>query len=88
MAWMPGAWEVIVLLAVVLIFFGSSRLPKLARSLGSSMTEFKKGLRGEAPKDDETPKLEGDGDEAEDASSSSSAEKEDASSSSTAEKAE
>ena len=74
---MPGAWEVIVLLAVILVFFGSSRLPKLARSLGSSMTEFKKGLRGDAPKDDEKPKLEGDGDDAEDASSASSAEKAD-----------
>jgi len=73
---MPGAWEVIVLLAVVLVFFGSSRLPKLARSLGSSMTEFKKGLRGDAPKDDEKPKLEGDGDD-DDASSASSSEKAD-----------
>jgi sec-independent protein translocase protein TatA len=73
---MPGAWEVIVLLAVVLVFFGSSRLPKLARSLGSSMTEFKKGLRGDAPKDDEKPKLEGDG-EGDDASSASSSEKAD-----------
>ena len=68
---MPGAWEIIVLLAVILVFFGSSRLPKLARSLGSSMTEFKKGLRGDASTDDEKPKLEGDGGEAEDASSSS-----------------
>jgi sec-independent protein translocase protein TatA len=61
MAWTFGAWEVILVLAVFLLLFGSTKLPKLARSLGSSMTEFKKGLRGEAP-DEENPKLEGDGD--------------------------
>jgi sec-independent protein translocase protein TatA len=75
MAWTLGAWEIILVLAVLLLLFGAPRLPKLARSLGSSMTEFKKGLRGDAPPDDEKPKLEGDGDEAEDASSSSTAEK-------------
>lgn len=66
MAWVPGAWEVILLFAVFLLLFGSSKLPKLARSLGESMTEFKKGLRGEAPPSEEQPKIEG---EVEDASS-------------------
>ncbi len=47
LAWTFGGWEVILLLAVFLLLFGSTKLPKLARSLGSSMTEFKKGLRGE-----------------------------------------
>lgn len=42
-----GVTEVLVILVVVLLLFGSTRLPKLARSLGSSLTEFKKGLRGE-----------------------------------------
>lgn len=63
MAWTFGAWEVILVLAVFLLLFGSNKLPKLARSLGSSMTEFKKGLRGEP--DDEQPKLKGEGDESE-----------------------
>lgn len=61
-AGLPGGWEIIVILAVILLLFGSSKLPKLARALGSSMTEFKKGLRGDSPPDDEQPKLEGDGD--------------------------
>ena len=42
-----GATEIIVILAICLLLFGANKLPKLARSLGSSMTEFKKGLRGE-----------------------------------------
>ena len=57
-------------LGVFLLLFGSTKLPKLARSLGSSMTEFKKGLRGDAPPDEEKPKIEGEGGEDEDASSS------------------
>jgi sec-independent protein translocase protein TatA len=59
MAWTFGAWEVILILAAFLLLFGSSKLPKLARSLGSSMTEFKKGLRGETPEEEEKEKLEG-----------------------------
>ena len=44
LAWIPGFWELLVLLAVVLLLFGS-RLPSLARSLGQSIVEFKKGVK-------------------------------------------
>jgi TatA/E family protein of Tat protein translocase len=37
-----------ILLAVVLVLFGSSRLPQLARSLGSAKNEFERGLRDDA----------------------------------------
>ena len=36
--------EWIVVLAVVLLLFGSSQLPKLARSLGQAQKEFKQGM--------------------------------------------
>ena len=37
--------ELIIVLGVILLLFGSTKLPKLARSLGSSVTEFKKGVK-------------------------------------------
>ncbi len=39
-----GPLELIVLLLVVLLLFGSTRLPKLARSMGEASREFKKGI--------------------------------------------
>jgi TatA/E family protein of Tat protein translocase len=41
-----GPQEMLILLVIVLVLFGSSRLPGLMRSLGRSVTEFKKGLSG------------------------------------------
>jgi sec-independent protein translocase protein TatA len=40
----PGGWEWIIILLVVLIFFGN-RIPGMARSLGSGISEFKTGLK-------------------------------------------
>jgi sec-independent protein translocase protein TatA len=39
-----GAPELLIVLAVVLLLFGSTKLPKLARSLGEAQKEFKKGI--------------------------------------------
>lgn len=44
LAAIPGGWEWLIILAVVLILFGN-RIPGLARSLGSGISEFKSGLR-------------------------------------------
>ena len=49
----PSFWQLMVILVVVLLLFGANRLPKMARNLGSSLTEFKKGLRGEREDDDD-----------------------------------
>jgi sec-independent protein translocase protein TatA len=49
-----GYQELLVILVIVLVLFGANRLPELARSLGSSVKEFKKGVN-EATKSDETP---------------------------------
>ena len=46
-----GYQELLLILVIVLILFGAQRLPDLARSLGSSVKEFKKGIN-EVTKDD------------------------------------
>ena len=38
-------WELLLVLAIAALLFGSSQLPKFARSLGSAKTEFEKGLK-------------------------------------------
>jgi sec-independent protein translocase protein TatA len=40
-----GAPELLIVLLVVLLLFGGSRLPKLARSLGQASKEFKDGVK-------------------------------------------
>ena len=39
-----GYQELLIILVIVLVLFGANRLPELARSLGSSVKEFKKGI--------------------------------------------
>ncbi len=39
-----GGLELVILLAVILLFFGAKRIPDLARSLGKGTREFQKGL--------------------------------------------
>jgi sec-independent protein translocase protein TatA len=48
-----GVPELLIILAVVLLLFGSTRLPKLAKSLGQASREFKKGVDGESTGDDD-----------------------------------
>jgi sec-independent protein translocase protein TatA len=38
-----GAPEIILIIFVILLLFGSKKLPDLARSLGKSLNEFKRG---------------------------------------------
>jgi sec-independent protein translocase protein TatA len=48
-----GAPELLILLLIVVLLFGASRLPKLARSLGQASKEFKDGV-SEGAKDTAT----------------------------------
>jgi sec-independent protein translocase protein TatA len=65
-------WGIIIILAVVVLVFGGSQLPKLARSLGSAQSEFKKGLAegrkgessdaaGSTPAEEKSATKDGDG---------------------------
>ncbi|MCG9128222.1 twin-arginine translocase TatA/TatE family subunit [Candidatus Poribacteria bacterium] len=50
-----GPWELAAVLLIVLVLFGSKKLPELARGLGKSITNFKSGLNeGQAEEDDAT----------------------------------
>ncbi|MEG0917090.1 MAG: twin-arginine translocase TatA/TatE family subunit [Myroides sp.] len=45
---MPSAWQIILIIAVILLMFGGKKIPELMRGLGSGIKEFK-----DATKDDE-----------------------------------
>jgi sec-independent protein translocase protein TatA len=45
-------WELLLVLAVAALLFGSSRIPKLAKSMGQASKEFRKGLEQGADDDD------------------------------------
>lgn len=40
-----GFWDWVIIFGVVLVLFGGKRLPELAKSLGKSLSSFKKGIR-------------------------------------------
>jgi sec-independent protein translocase protein TatA len=40
-----GAWQIVLIVAVILIFFGAKKIPELAKGLGSGIKEFKKAAR-------------------------------------------
>jgi len=52
--WSP--WQFLIVLGILLLLFGN-RVPELMRSLGRSVTEFKKGIE-EAQQDEEPKKLD------------------------------
>jgi sec-independent protein translocase protein TatA len=53
-----GVGEILIILAVVLLLFGAKRLPEIARSLGRSSNEFKKGLKESGVGSDEDAETE------------------------------
>jgi sec-independent protein translocase protein TatA len=61
---MPGHWELIVLAVVVLLLFGSSRVPQIARQLGMGLREVKDTMRDVDMRDDMRRALEAPEDEA------------------------
>jgi sec-independent protein translocase protein TatA len=45
--------EWLVVLAIIVLLFGAKKLPELARSLGKSSSEFKRGMKDGAAETDE-----------------------------------
>lgn len=56
-----GAPEALIVLVVILVLFGGSQIPKMARNLGQAQKEFKKGLsEGQKSGDGAEPKANSD----------------------------
>lgn len=52
-----GAQELLIIFGILLLLFGSAKLPKLAKGLGQSINEFKRGVRDiEGDVSDERPR--------------------------------
>lgn len=64
LAWTLGMPEIIIILVIVLLLFGSTKIPQLMRGMGQGIGEFKKGMKDgdqdaskpEAPKVETTEK--------------------------------
>ena len=50
-----GHWEILAIIAVVLLLFGPSKLPALGRSIGEGVRNLKKGLSADKEKDKADP---------------------------------
>lgn len=44
-----GTTELLIVLGILVLLFGASRIPEVARSLGSGIRDFRKGLKEEEP---------------------------------------
>jgi sec-independent protein translocase protein TatA len=44
---MPGPWEIILIVLVLLLIFGGRKIPELMKGLGQGMKEFKKATKDE-----------------------------------------
>ena len=51
-----GQTELLIVLALAMLLFGGARIPGIARSLGKSITEFKKGVKGIEDETEDEPK--------------------------------
>lgn len=50
----PGGWELIVVVLVVILLFGAKKLPELARGTGQALRIFKDETKGLTSDDDNT----------------------------------
>lgn len=53
-----GPQEILLIFLIIVLLFGASKLPELARSLGKAKGEFKKGMEEEEEKPKTEPKAE------------------------------
>ncbi|HID66061.1 MAG TPA: twin-arginine translocase TatA/TatE family subunit [Aquificaceae bacterium] len=52
----PLPWQLLIILLIILLLFGASKLPEIGRGLGEGIRNFKKALSGEEEKGKEIKK--------------------------------
>lgn len=57
----PGGAEWLIILLIFVLLFGAKKLPELSRSVGQSITSFKKGVQEAHDEPQESPTAEADG---------------------------
>jgi sec-independent protein translocase protein TatA len=45
--YIPGHWELIIVVIAILVLFGGRKIPEMMRGMGTGIKEFKKGIRDE-----------------------------------------
>ncbi|PIQ85963.1 MAG: twin-arginine translocase TatA/TatE family subunit [Candidatus Omnitrophica bacterium CG11_big_fil_rev_8_21_14_0_20_45_26] len=53
---MPGPFEILVILLVILLLFGGKKLPEFGKALGQGIREFKKAIQSAGGDDEEKKK--------------------------------
>jgi sec-independent protein translocase protein TatA len=51
-----GPWQVILIIAVILLLFGGKKIPEMMKGIGKGAREFKRGLSGEYDEEEEAKK--------------------------------
>jgi sec-independent protein translocase protein TatA len=49
----PGPWQIILIVLLVLLFFGGKKIPELMKGLGQGIKEFKKATKDEKKSEEE-----------------------------------
>ena len=53
-----GIWEILLILVIVILIFGTSRIPELGRGLGEGIRNFKRSINGQEEEDNDKKKQE------------------------------
>ena len=54
----PGPWQIVLIILVVLLLFGGRKIPELMKGLGQGMKEFKKATKEDNKTEEEKPEID------------------------------
>jgi len=54
----PGTWQIVLIVLVVLLLFGGKKIPELMKGIGRGTREFKKGLNTDEEESDDNKDVE------------------------------